>query len=119
VALGAVVVEKHLTLDRTLRGPDHVTSLDPSGFTALVSGIRTVEQALGCSAKGTAPAEQDVRTVARRSLVAARDLSSDRPIGEDDLIALRPGDGIEPSALWDWIGRRPGRAYAAGESFEG
>ena len=119
VALGAVVVEKHLTLDRTLHGPDHVASLDPAGFAALVSGIRTVEQALGSSAKGTAPAEQDVRTVGRRSLVAARDLSPDRAIGEDDLIALRPGDGIEPSALWDWIGRRPDRAYTAGERFEG
>ncbi len=119
VALGAVVVEKHLTLDRTLRGPDHVASLDPAGFAALVSGIRTVEQALGSSAKGTARAEQDVRTVARRSLVAARDLSPDRPIGENDLIALRPGDGIEPSALWDWIGRRPGRTHVTGERFEG
>ena len=119
VALGAAVVEKHLTLDQTLHGPDHVASLDPAGFAALVSGIRTVEQSLGSSAKGTAPAEQDVRSVARRSLVAARDLSPGRPIGEDDLIALRPGDGIEPSTLWDWIGRHPSRTYATGERFEG
>jgi N-acetylneuraminate synthase len=119
VALGAVVVEKHLTLDRTQKGPDHVASLDPAGFAALVSGIRTVEQALGASAKGAAPAEQDVRMVARRSLVAARDLSRDRPIGENDLIALRPADGMEPSALWDWIGRNPDRDYVAGERFKG
>lgn len=119
VTLGATVVEKHLTLDREQTGPDHAASLDPKGFAELVTGIRTVEAALGAPDKGPTPVEEDVRRVARRSLVAARDLAPGRPIREGDLIALRPGDGMTPAQLWDWIGRAPIRPYLAGERFEG
>jgi N-acetylneuraminate synthase len=119
VTLGATVVEKHLTLDRRQTGPDHAASLDPEGFARLVTGIRTVEAALGSPDKGPTPVEEDVRRVARRGLVAARDLRPGRPIGEGDLIALRPGDGMTPEQLWDWIGRAPSRPYLAGERFEG
>jgi sialic acid synthase SpsE len=119
VALGASIVEKHLTLDRQLSGPDHAASLDPDEFSALVHGIRTVEQARGTAAKVPADVEADVRAVARRSLVTARDLSPGRVIVEDDLIPLRPGGGLPPSALWDHVGRSPSRTYRAGEPFEG
>lgn len=119
VSLGAVVVEKHLTLDRTAVGPDHLASLDPLEFHLLVSGIRTVEQALGSATKAPSQAEDDVRQVARRSLVAARSLTPDHPIRDGDLVALRPGDGLDPSSLWDWIGRSPSRTYVAGERFDG
>ena len=119
VARGAVVVEKHLTLDRAQAGPDHAASLDPSGFAALVRDIRAVELALGSSEKRADPAEVDVRTIARRSLVTARDLDPERAIAPDDLLALRPGDGLAPAAVWDWTGERPSRRYLAGEPFEG
>lgn len=119
ITLGAPVVEKHLTLDRAQSGPDHAASLDPVGFAELVIGIRTVEEALGSPEKGPSLIEEDVRRVARRALIVARELTPDRPISEPDLVALRPGDGMAPSLLWDWIGRHPSRAYAVGERFEG
>ena len=119
VARGAVVIEKHLTLDPGLAGPDHVASLDPVGFATLVLEIRTVEVALGATEKRTDPAEADVRAVARRSLVVARSLAPDRAIGPEDLIALRPGEGLPPSEAWDWQGRRPSDYYRAGEPFTG
>lgn len=119
VALGARVLEKHLTLDRTLAGPDHMASLDPNGFRALVDAIRTVEDALGSPAKGPTDVEDDVRSVARRSLVTTRPLSPERPIEKGDLIPLRPGDGLPPVSEWDWLGRAPSRSYAAGERFDG
>jgi N-acetylneuraminate synthase len=119
VARGAVVIEKHLTTDRTLPGPDHAASLVPPSFAAMVAAIRTVERSLGSSEKGVDPAEAEVRLVARRSLVAARDLSSDRSIVEGDLIALRPGDGMSPSEGWDALGAPPRCDHRAGSSFRG
>jgi N-acetylneuraminate synthase len=119
VARGAVVIEKHLTLDRTLEGPDHVASLEPDGFAALVREIRQVEEALGSTEKRPHDSETDVRAVARRSLVAARDLDPTRAISLGDLVALRPGGGLPASEAWDWVGRHPSRSYHAGESFSG
>ena len=119
VALGATVVEKHLTLDRGLAGPDHRASLDPAGLRDLVSGAREVVAALGSDRKEPQAVESDVRQVARRSLVAARDLSPDAALTDGDLIALRPGDGMPPVMMWDLSGMRPSRAYRAGEVFEG
>jgi len=120
VALGARVVEKNLTLDRTLPGPDHAASLEPDELAELVRSVRTVESALGDAVKGPDADELDVRSVARRGLYAARELDPSRPLVPDDLVALRPGDGaMPPSALWDRLGRAPSRAYRAGEPFEG
>ncbi len=119
VARGAVLIEKHLTLDRDLPGPDHAASLDPERFSELVSAVRTAESALGRAEKGPDDVELDVRRVARRSLVAARDLDPQRLLTDGDLIALRPEDGLPPAAAWDWLGRRPARSYRAGEPFTG
>ena len=119
VALGATVIEKHLTLDRALSGPDHRASLDPDRFAALVDGVATVVAALGSATKEPRAVEADVRDVARRGLVAAVDLSPDRALAETDLIALRPAQGLAPMALWDVIGTRPKHGYRAGEPFEG
>ena len=119
VALGATVIEKHLTLDRALPGPDHVASLDPETFATMVRDIRSVEAALGSEMKAADAAELDVRSVARRSLYLANDVDPSRPLTEDDLIALRPAGGLPPSAMWDYVGLRPARPYRAGERFEG
>ena len=114
-ARGAVAIEKHLTSDRSASGPDHAASAEADEFRAMVDAIRTIEVALGSDTKSMTPAERDVRTVARRSLFAARDLTAGQLVSEDDLIALRPGDGLEPAALWDWVGRPAPRTFSAGE----
>lgn len=119
VALGAVVVEKHLTLDRSLVGPDHVASLDPAAFRRMVDDIRTVTAALGSPTKAPDPHEVEVRSVARRSLYASRDLPGGVPLREGDLVALRPDGGLPPAAMWDWIGRAPQHDHRAGDRFEG
>ena len=119
VARGARIIEKHVTMDRSLPGPDHAASLEPHEFAELVTAVRSVEDALGSSEKRVTSPEVEVRSVARRSLAAGRDLDPARPIGPGDLVALRPADGMSPSALWDWFGRQPDRAYVAGERFDG
>ena len=104
VALGAEIIEKHFTLDRTLPGPDHAASLEPSELAHLVSGIRAIETALGSGIKQPGLAELPNRSVARKSLHAARDLSAGTTIETADLAVLRPGDGASPMEFWDWIG---------------
>lgn len=95
-ALGAVVIEKHLTLDRSMRGPDHAASLDPSEFRRLVIGVRDVVAALGDGVKRPQPSEEGMSVAARRSLVTARSIAQGHIIRPGDLVAKRPGTGISP-----------------------
>ncbi len=106
VALGATVIEKHFTLDRTLPGPDHRVSLEPCELIAMLRAIRNVEAALGSSIKRPAPTEQDTANVARKSLVLAADLAAGSSISADVLITRRPGTGLPPSARPYVVGRR-------------
>jgi N-acetylneuraminate synthase/N,N'-diacetyllegionaminate synthase len=115
VARGAVIVEKHLTLDRTLAGPDHRASLDPGEFAVLVRGIREVESALGDGDKRPTPAELDTRRVARRSLVAARPIRAGERLDVADVAVKRPGTGIDPGDLPRVLGRSLLRDVAADE----
>jgi N-acetylneuraminate synthase len=115
VALGATVIEKHFTLDRNMRGPDHLASLEPGELARLVSGIRTISLALGSSAKQPATQEIPNLVVARRSLVAARAISRGEIITADMLAAKRPGSGIPPLQHWDLLGTRAVRDFAADE----
>ena len=108
VALGASVIEKHFTLDRSLPGPDHSASLTVEEMTALIRQIRDVEAALGSSVKAPTESELPVRAVARRSICAKRDLASGDVLTLDDLILLRPASGIAPKH-WDTV---PGRVIA-------
>ncbi|MGI8401540.1 MAG: N-acetylneuraminate synthase [Gemmatimonadaceae bacterium] len=110
VALGAVVIEKHITLDKTLPGPDHAASLEPSDFALMVRGIREVELALGDGVKVPMPSEMSTRAVVRRSLVASESLVAGRRLEVRDLHAKRPGTGISPMELDRIVGqtlRRP------------
>ena len=109
VARGAAVLEKHLTLDRTLPGPDHRASLEPGDFAALVRGVRVIEAALGDGDKRPMPSEVDTRAVARRSLVAARALPAGHRLTRGDLAIKRPGTGIPPADLDRVLGRRLAR----------
>lgn len=115
-ARGASVIEKHLTLDKTLPGPDQAASLDPAEFAALVKAVRAVTAALGDGVKRAAPCEAGNRTVARRSVVAARDLPAGHQLAAVDLALKRPGDGIAPAELERLPGRRLKRAVAADET---
>jgi N-acetylneuraminate synthase len=118
VARGATVIEKHFTLDRSLPGPDHMASLEPAELGQLVSGIRNIERALGSPLKGPAPAELRNRTVARRSLVAARPVSKGERFTADMITAKRPGDGLSPMEAWSLIGRAASRDFDIDEQLE-
>jgi N-acetylneuraminate synthase len=114
VALGACVLEKHITLDRNLPGPDHEMSLEPDELSALVRGVRSVEAALGHGRKEPAPSEADIAAVARKSLVAACDLPAGAVLSADMVAIRRPGTGIPPSMLPQVVHRRLRKAVVAG-----
>jgi N-acetylneuraminate synthase len=115
VAMGATVIEKHLTLDRHLPGPDHQASLEPEEFASMVRGIRIIEQALGDGIKRPTPSEQANLPVVRKSLVASRPIRAGEMFSESNLTAKRPGTGISPMQ-WDALmGRHASRDFAADE----
>ena len=115
VARGAAIVEKHLTLDKTLPGPDHRASLDPVEFGALMRAIREVESALGDGNKRPMPSEADTRRVARKSLVAARSIKAGERLSASDVAVKRPGTGLAPGELPRVLGRALRRDLAADE----
>jgi len=114
VALGASLVEKHFTLDRSLPGPDHAASLEPQELAALVRQVREVESALGDGVKRCMPSEENTAAVARRSVHTAADLPAGHVIGPDDLLLLRPGTGIGAHEVEKLVGRRTLRRIPAG-----
>lgn len=106
VALGACMVEKHYTVDKTLPGsPDHHLSVDPAELTAMVGGIRTVEKALGKAHKGMEPLERDAWMYARRSVTSARAITRGTTITREMLTYKRPGTGISPKHMELVVGR--------------
>ena len=106
VAAGAYVLEKHLTLDRSLPGPDQALSLEPDGLAAYIASVRHAEEALGDGELEMREVERDVRRIARKSVVAAVDIPPGHVIGPDCLTVKRPAGGIEPDDLERLIGRR-------------
>lgn len=114
-ALGADLIEKHLTLDPAMAGPDHAASLDPGEFTAMVDGIRDVEAALGDGVKIPTEGELAMRDVARRSIAAARAIPAGSVLGASDIELLRPGTGIHPRHTQIVLGRTLRRDVFAGE----
>ncbi len=110
-ALGAVLIEKHFTLDRNMDGPDHAASLEPNELKDMVQAIRQVELALGSSRKAPSPSELVNRPVVRKSIVAARNIQAGEVLNEENLTSKRPGTGLSPM-LWDrLIGTRAARDY--------
>lgn len=105
-ALGADLLEKHFTLDRSLPGPDHAASLLPGELANLVAQLRVVESARGTGKKVPNPSELAVAAVARKSLHSRRAIAIGQVIHEEDVVALRPGTGIPPSARDSIVGRR-------------
>lgn len=117
VARGAAVIEKHFTLDRSLPGPDHAASLEPSELAALVRDIRRTESALGSGIKQPCAAEEKNRPIARKSLFAARDLPAGHVLTAEDFAVMRPGTGADPMRLWDLVGTPLPQAMAKGDPF--
>jgi N-acetylneuraminate synthase/N,N'-diacetyllegionaminate synthase len=115
VALGACVIEKHFTLDRSLPGPDHKASLEPNELREMVKAIRDVEKALGNGIKKPTKDEEEMKKVARRSIVARVDIPEGTIITEDMLDVKRPGTGIEPRYMNMIIGRRAKISIRSGE----
>jgi N-acetylneuraminate synthase len=111
VALGAVAIEKHVTLDRNLPGPDHKASIEPDELKRLVHGIRIVEAALGDGIKTPVASELSNMAVARKSIVAATPIAKGERITAKHLAVKRPGTGRSPFELWDVIGTVASRDY--------
>lgn len=111
VAMGAKVIEKHFTLDKSLPGPDHRASLSPQELKEMVAAIRNIEQALGSGIKDVAEAERANIEVARKSIVAARDIKKGEFFTTENITVKRPGSGLSPM-LWDEvIGRQAARDF--------
>ena len=111
VALGACVIEKHLTLDRSLPGPDHKASMEPVDFKSMISQIRYVESILGDGIKQITPCERENVSLVRKSLVAACDIRAGELFSDSNLTVKRPGTGLSPFH-WDMvIGKPASRDY--------
>lgn len=102
VALGATIVEKHFTLDRTLPGPDHIVSLEPCELKAMVKSIRNIEKAIGDGVKRVSASEAKNIAVARKSIVAAVPIKKGEILSEENLSVKRPGTGLSPM-LWETV----------------
>ncbi len=117
-ALGAIVIEKHFTLDRNMKGPDHKASLEPNELTEMVRAVRHIEQALGDGEKKPSASEKKNMAVARKSLVAKCLIKGGEMFTEENLTAKRPGTGLSPM-LWNQvIGQKAKRDFAADEMIE-
>ena len=115
VALGAVMIEKHFTLDKKLAGPDHRASLEPKEFEQMVQGIKNVECALGTGVRELTPEEEGIKKAARRSIVARVLIRKGTVIREDMLDCKRPGTGLEPKYVHKVIGKKANKDIEADE----
>ena len=116
--LGAQVIEKHFTLDKSLPGPDQQASLDPAEFAAMVQAVRHVEAALGDGHKHLTASEAPNKAIARKSIVAARPIAEGEVFTEENLTTKRPGDGVSPMRWHEVLGLHAKRAFAEDEKIE-
>ena len=117
-ALGAVVIEKHFTLDRSMDGPDHKASIEPEELKKMVSSIRNIEKALGSEEKKVSPSEAENITIARKSIVAAKEIQKGEVFSDENLAVKRPGTGISPMRWDEIIGKAAERTYQIDEMIE-
>lgn len=118
VAMGAVMIEKHFTLDCTMEGPDHKASLEPDRLKAMVEAIRNVEQAIGSAEKHATASETPNKVVARKSIVAACDIAEGELLTEKNITVKRPGNGISPMRWDEVLGTRAKRNFSYDELIE-
>ena len=118
VALGATVIEKHFTLDKTMEGPDHKASLDPNELKAMVAAIRNTEAALGDGKKRVTVSEAKNKPIARKSIVAKCPIVQGEIYTTENLTVKRPGDGISPMRWYEVLGKAAPRSFAEDEKIE-
>ncbi|PLW82089.1 N-acetylneuraminate synthase [Kineobactrum sediminis] len=118
VALGASVIEKHFTLNRSLPGPDHRASLEPDELKAMVSAIRNIEKAMGDGIKRPGSSELKNKPIARKSLVAAQPIRRGELFSAENLVAKRPGTGVSPMRWDEVLGRKAPRGFDEDELIE-
>lgn len=118
VARGAVVIEKHFTLDKNMEGPDHKASLEPKELQEMVKAIRNIEKALGSGEKKPSRSEKKNIAVARKSIVASKNIKKGEIFTEDNLAVKRPGDGISPMLWGEVIGKAAKRDFEPEEKIE-
>lgn len=118
VAMGATVIEKHFTLDRTLPGPDHIASLEPNEMKQMVNAIRNIEQAMGNGLKQVTESERKNMAIARKSIVAASNIIKGEIFTEKNLTTKRPGNGISPMRWNEIIGTTAARDFKEDELIE-
>jgi len=111
VAMGACVIEKHFTLDKTLPGPDHKASLEPHELKAMVNAIRNIEYALGNIEKEPTPSELKNKTIARKSIVASKKITKGDTLTKDNITTKRPGNGISAMEWPNIIGTKAKKDY--------
>jgi len=117
-AMGATVLEKHFTLDRNMEGPDHKASLEPDELKVMVTSVRNVEKALGNGTKIPAESEKKNMTIARKSIIAERDIKKGELFTEENLTIKRPGNGISPMRWFDVLGQKASRDFQEDELIE-
>lgn len=115
VAMGANVIEKHFTLDKTMEGPDHKASLEPDELKTMVSAIRNIELALGSSIKKPSKSEIPNMSVARKSIVAKTEIKKGDKLSEDNIAIKRPGNGISPMRWDEYMGKIANKDYVEGD----
>ncbi len=118
VALGATVIEKHFTLDRTMEGPDHKASLEPNELKELVNSIRHIEKALGDGEKNPANSELKNMEIARKSILAKREIKKGEIFTQENLTVKRPGNGISPMQWFEVIGTKASKDFNEDELIE-
>lgn len=118
VAMGATVIEKHFTLDRNMEGPDHKASLEPDELAAMVQSIRNIEAALGTGEKKPSPSERKNMVIARKSIVALRDIQAGEILTEDNITVKRPGSGVSPMKWNEVLGTKAVRNFVEDELIE-
>ena len=117
-AMGARIIEKHFTMDKTMKGPDHKASLEPWEFTEMVKGIRNVEIAMGNGVKSPSASETPNIVIARKSIVALKKISKGERFSEKNITTKRPGNGISPMRWLDVIGETAYRDFEQDEQIE-
>ncbi len=117
-ALGASVIEKHFTLDKTLPGPDQKASLGPAEFAAMVTAVRNLEAAMGSGEKAVSPSEARNKPIARKSIVAASAIKAGDLFTPQNITTKRPGDGVSPMRWYDVLGKKALRDFAEDEKIE-
>tara|TARA_B100001939_G_C16905819_1_gene602248 strand:- start:290 stop:1369 length:1080 start_codon:yes stop_codon:yes gene_type:complete len=117
-ALGASIIEKHFTLDKSLDGPDHSSSLEPIELSSMISSIREIEIALGDGIKKPSKSEQKNIKIIRKSLMAKKDIKLGEEFNSSNLCIKRPQKGITPFKYWDYLDKKSNKNYKAGDCIE-